>query len=123
MSQVNLLASSIQWFYDSSSLKINLGKSKAITSKGVSDVVNDGIDTIAPIPFVNDLGKYIGFPLKGGRVHRNRFNFLLENIHRKLCSWRANMLSLAGRVCLAKYVIADIPTYTMQVFNMPCGVT
>lgn len=123
VSQVQLLASTMQRFCDSSGLKINLNKSKAIVSKGVSAMVKDSIAGIAPIPFVNDLGKYLGFPLRGGRVQRSRFNFLLESIQRKLNSWRANMLNLAGRVCLAKSVIAAIPTYTMQVFNMPRGIT
>lgn len=54
VSQVQLLASTMQRFCDSSGLKINLNKSKAIVSKGVSAMVKDSIAGIAPIPFVND---------------------------------------------------------------------
>lgn len=68
-------------FCDSSGLKINLGKSKAITLKGVSTAVKNDIATIAPIPFVNDLGKYLGFLLRGGCIQNSSFNFLLESIH------------------------------------------
>src|ERR1044072_79152 len=105
--QVNMIAETMKLFCDSSGLKINLNKSKAITSKGVSVDIKEEITNIAPIPFVNDLGKYLGFPLKGGRIHRSRFDFLLENINRKMSSWKTNMLNLAGRsVCLAKSVVA-----------------
>ncbi|XP_057449118.1 uncharacterized protein LOC130740498 [Lotus japonicus] len=121
--QVNLLAATMKSFCDSSGLKINLQKSKAITSKGVSAEVKAEISSIAPIPFVKDLGKYLGFPLRGGRSQRRSFDFLIENIQRKLGTWRSSMLNLAGRVCLAKSVIASIPTYTMQVFYLPRCVT
>src|ERR1044072_535721 len=120
--QVNILADTMRSFCENSGLKINLQKSKAISSKGVMEEVRDEIRSIAPIPFVNDLGKYLGFPLKGGRVTGGSFNYLLENIQRKMSLWKANMLNLAGRVCLAKAFIAAIPTYTMQVFYLPWGV-
>lgn len=102
VNQVNLLASTMKRFCDSSGLKINMQKSKAITSKGVSSIVKEEISNIAPIPFVRDLGKYLGFPLKGGRIRRHNFYFLLENIQRKLSSWKRSMPNFAGRVCLAK---------------------
>src|ERR1044072_5943708 len=120
--QVNIIADTMREFCENYGLKINLQKSKAITSTGVTEEVKEEIWSIAPIPFVNDLGKYLGFPLKGGRIHSSRFNFLLENIERKMRHWKANMLNLAGRVCLAKAVIVEIPTYTMQVFYLPRSV-
>src|ERR1044072_584443 len=103
-------------------MNINLQKSKAITSRGVAEEVRNEILSIAPIPFVSNLGRYLGFPLKGDRIKSDRFNFLLENIQRKMSKWKSNILNLAGRVCLAKAVIAAIPTYTMQVFYLPRSV-
>lgn len=89
----------------------------------MSSIVKEEISNIAPIPFVRDLGKYLGFPLKGGRIRRHNFDFLLENIQRKLSSWKRSMPNFAGRVCLAKSVIASIPTYAMQVVYFPRSVT
>ncbi|XP_057452893.1 uncharacterized protein LOC130744751 [Lotus japonicus] len=120
--QVQLVADTLQTFCDCSGLKINVSKSKAISSKGVRPEVRSEIRSIAPIPFVRDLGKYLGFPLKSGRSARNRFNYLLENVQKKMASWKTNLLNMAGRVCLARSVIATIPTYTMQVFWLPRGI-
>ncbi|XP_057451810.1 uncharacterized protein LOC130743585 [Lotus japonicus] len=93
---------------------VNINKSKAITSLGVRPEVCEEIRAIAPIPFVRDLGTYLGFTLSSGRASRSKFNFLLENIQRKLESWKTNLLNVAGRACLARSVIATIPTYVMQ---------
>ncbi|XP_057442557.1 uncharacterized protein LOC130734228 [Lotus japonicus] len=117
--QVQLVANTLQGFCDNSGLKINMAKSKALSSKRVPAIIRDQIRSIAPIPFVHDLGQYLGFPLSGGRHNKNRFHYLIENINRKLASWKTNLLNLAGRVCLAKAVISSIPTYTMQVFWLP----
>lgn len=100
-------------------MKVNINKSKAITSLGVRPEVCEEIRAIAPIPFVRDLGTYLGFTLSSGRASRSKFNFLLENIQRKLESWKTNLLNVAGRACLARSVIATIPTYVMQVFWLP----
>lgn len=114
--QVQLVADILQEFCACSGLKINISKSKAIASRGVRAQVREEVRSIAPIPFVRDLGRYLGFPLSSGRHVRGRFNFLLDNISRKLASWNTNWLNMAGRVCLVKLVISSIPTYVMQVF-------
>lgn len=67
-SQVNIVVVALKLFCDSSGLKVNIHKSKAIASKGVRAAVREEITNIAPIPFVSHLGKYLGFPLNGGRV-------------------------------------------------------
>lgn len=113
------MADTLQEFCASSGLKVNIAKSKAITSKGVRPAVSEEIRAIAPISFVRDLGKYLEFPLSNGRVSWSRFNFLLENIQRKLASWKTNLLNVAGRACLARSVLAIIPSYVMQVFWLP----
>lgn len=121
--QVQLVASLLQNFCIASGLKINMNKSKAISSKGVPPHIRQEIRNIAPIPFVQDLGKYLGFPLSSGRITRGRFNYLLDNIHRKMATWKTNLLNMAGRVCFVKSVISSIPTYTMQAFWLPWSIT
>lgn len=81
-SQVQLVAETLKRFCESSGLKINMAKSKAIASKGVHNNVREEIRSIAPIPFVRDLGKYLGFPLARGRISRSKFHYLLDNIDR-----------------------------------------
>lgn len=89
---------------------VNIDKSKVTSSKGVHLSIRDEIHNIATIMFVRDLDKHLGFPLSGGRVTRGCFNYLLENINRKLATWKTNLLNLVGRVCLVTYVITSIPT-------------
>lgn len=100
----------------SSGLKINLTKSKAIHSCGVRPEIRSQIAAIAPIPFVRDLGKYLGFPLKGKTLKCNDFNFILDNIKRKLSAWKTSMLSTSGRICLVCSVMASVPAYLMRRF-------
>uniref|UniRef100_A0A2C9W680 Reverse transcriptase zinc-binding domain-containing protein n=1 Tax=Manihot esculenta TaxID=3983 RepID=A0A2C9W680_MANES len=52
-------------------------------------------------------------PLSRIRVTNAKYQFLLE-IQRKLSDWNASSLSMAGRITLAKAVIAAIPNYFMQ---------
>uniref|UniRef100_A0A199UBV5 Uncharacterized protein n=1 Tax=Manihot esculenta TaxID=3983 RepID=A0A199UBV5_MANES len=47
------------------------------------------------------------------------YQFLLDKIQRKLSGWNANSLSMAGRITLAKAVIAAIPNYFMQTALLP----
>lgn len=58
VSQVQLVADTLQLFFRHSGLKININKSKALASKGVQPLVREEIRSIAPIPFVQDLCKY-----------------------------------------------------------------
>lgn len=97
-------------------------KSKAIASQGVRQEVRDEISNIAPIPIVTSLGKYKGFPLHEAHTIQGCFNFPLENIQNKLASWKTNLPNMVGRVCLTKFVIAEIQTYFMQALWIPKGV-
>lgn len=47
------------------------------------------------------------------------FNFILDNLNAKLTGWKPNLLSMAGRVTLAKSSINNIPTHVMQYISLP----
>lgn len=63
-----LLANSLKLSYDNSDLKINISKSKTITSKGARHELRDEIKRLVLIPFVCDLKKYFGFPMEADRL-------------------------------------------------------
>lgn len=67
----------------------------------------------------NELGKYIGVPLTGKNPKQNNSSHLMENVKAMLTNWKANNLSFAGRVILAKFVIEATPKCTM----MSCAFT
>ncbi|CAN1129038.1 Putative ribonuclease H protein At1g65750 [Linum perenne] len=66
-----------------------------------------------------DLGRYLGVPVLHGRVKRSTYEFILERMDKKLAGWKANNLSLAGRVTLASSVLNAIPSYVMQTAFLP----
>ncbi|CAN1149596.1 Putative ribonuclease H protein At1g65750 [Linum perenne] len=71
-----------------------------------------------------NLGHYLGVPLLHGRITRTTYDFLLTRLDDKLAGWKANTLSLAGRVILASSVLNSIPSYVMQTAALPahiCG--
>ena len=53
----------------------------------------------------NNLGKYLGFPLKYKGSNRNQFNFVAERAISKLLGWKAQLLSFAGMTILVKSVM------------------
>lgn len=48
------------------------------------------------------------------RVSNHTFHFLLDKVNQRLSIWKAEMLSMAGRVTLAKSALQAIPSYIMQ---------
>ncbi|XP_019159704.1 PREDICTED: uncharacterized protein LOC109156318 [Ipomoea nil] len=48
------------------------------------------------IPVTENLGKYLGIPILQKRINKSHFNYILDNMKRKLNKWKADTLSLAG---------------------------
>ena len=62
---------------------------------------------------------YLGFPLGD---HMNKcfaWKPVVERIQNKLASWKAKILSRAGRLTLIKSVLNSLPVYFMSMFKMP----
>lgn len=97
---------------------ININKS-SIYSGGVS---NDRLDSI-----VNMLGfqlgtlpfTYLGAPIFKGRPKVIYFQPIADKIKVKLASWKASLLSMAGRTQLVKSVIQSMLQHTMSIYSWP----
>ncbi|XP_060963739.1 uncharacterized protein LOC133033144 [Cannabis sativa] len=57
---------------------------------------------------------YLGLPLFRSRQKDADFNFILDNLVKKLHGWKLKSLSKAGRATLIKSVGLALPVYTMQ---------
>ena len=106
-------------FCSLSGQKINLSKSKVYFSPNVSPDLRHHLCNILGVSSTPDLGKYLGFPLKlNGRNSRD-YNFIVEKVQNKLTSWKAKLLSPAGRIVLVQSVTSSIPAYYMQSTALP----
>lgn len=68
---------------------------------------------------VESLGRYLGVPALGRAPKRQDFQYLVDMVATKLSGWKANQLSLAGRITLAKSVVEAIPIYPMMSVMVP----
>lgn len=71
----------------------------------------------------NDLGMYLGIPLFNSRVKKITFQFVVDKNQNKLNGYDAHLLSLLGRITLAKFVVLMIPSYFMQATLIPTRVS
>jgi hypothetical protein len=67
----------------------------------------------------DDFGKYLGVPLNGRSPKKPDFQYMIDQVSTKLAAWKANHLSFAGRVTLAKSVIEAVPIYPMMSTKIP----
>lgn len=53
---------------------------------------------------------------------KNTYGYFLDKFWAKLASWKANSLSLAGRITLVRHVLNALTFYTMQTSKIPISV-
>ena len=102
--------------------KINLDKSRIYFSPNVRNELKEEISERLGIRETNNIGKYLGFPLKHRGVPRNPYNFIVERVMNKLAGWKAKYLSFAGRAVLIKSIMSAIPNHVMQGVVLPVHV-
>ncbi|XP_071695506.1 uncharacterized protein [Rutidosis leptorrhynchoides] len=108
-------------FGDASGLHINMAKSKFY---GVH-VMNAETQTLATLlactsgsfPF-----RYLGMPV-GDRISSlNVWGEVVKNFTSKLNNWKANLLSVGGRLTLIKAILSNLPIYLMLLYKIPSGI-
>jgi hypothetical protein len=99
--------------------KVNLSKSKVFFSPNVNHILRHHLCDILGVSSTPNLGKYLGFPLSPNGRNTRDFDFVVEKVQAKLSSWKAKLLSPAGRVILVQSVTFAIPAYYMQNVALP----
>ena len=89
-------------------------KTKIFFSKNVSQALTNNISMNSGFKTTKDLEKYLGVPLLHQRVTKHTYKYIIDNLQSKLVGWKANSLSLAGKITLCKVVLSSIPLYPIQ---------
>jgi hypothetical protein len=71
---------------------------------------------------IDNMGKSLGVPILHQRITKQTCCYLIEKVQKKLAGWKANNLSLTGRITLCKSVLTIISFYTMQLTVLPKGI-
>ena len=108
-------------FCSLSGQKVNNAKSRVFFSPNVNPDTRANLCEILEFKSTPTLGKYLGFPIKHLGT-RQDFGFIIKQIQSLLASWKANLLSFAGRLVLTQSIITTVPNYAMQCVALPSKV-
>ncbi|CAN1762732.1 Putative ribonuclease H protein At1g65750 [Linum perenne] len=108
-------------FCTASGQSVNKEKSRVFFYKNIPQSKATAISSILGINATQDLGRYLGVPVLHGKDTKHTYSYLLDRMDNKLAGWKADNLSLAGRVTLASSVLNSIPSYVMQTAYLPVG--
>ncbi|OMO68562.1 reverse transcriptase [Corchorus capsularis] len=114
---------SLSHIFFADDLKVNFTKSLVYFSPNVSPQLVSSVVDQTCMSSCDDLGRYLGVPLLHRRVSRHTYDHLVDRVKKRLASWKANSLSLAGRATLVQSVTSSMPVYTMQTSKLPSSVT
>ena len=99
--------------------KINRNKIAILFSRNTRKEANEHILSIAGVSSTRRYEKYLGLPAIIGRSKMKTFEGIKGRIWDRINGWKENFLSQVRKEVLLKAVIQAIPTYTMNVFQLP----
>lgn len=80
----------------------------------MQNIVNFLGFSVGSLPFT-----YLGAPIFKGRPKCSYFQPIADRVRIKLASWKASLLSIAGRVQLVKSVVQSMLIHTMSIYSWP----
>lgn len=101
---------------------INKQKSSIFFSKRIKPEVRAHMKTILGIEKEGGVGKYLGLPEHFGRSNKDLFASVVDRIQQKAASWSSKFLSNAGKMIMAKSVLAPMSSHAMSCFKIPQSV-
>lgn len=112
--QMQTILHCLNMFCSASGQKVNANKTSICFSKNVSDNEANGITSCGGFSVSKDIGRYLGAQILRGRVTIGRYNHILDKVQDRLCGWKQQCLSMAGRITLAGSVLGSMATFQMQ---------
>ena len=99
--------------------KVSEAQSYLYFSPNVDPDQRESLTDILGFISTTNLGRYLGFLLKHPGRQRHDFNFVLDRVKKKFVSWKANLLSMAGKMVLIQASTSAIPNYVMYSNLLP----
>ena len=106
-------------FCESSSQLLSITKSKVWFSPRTPRRIKEQLVGILGLPTTDHIGTYLGTPFFTTRCMASSYQYLVENISKRIEGWQTKYLSMAGQATLIKASITSIPTYMMQTKLLP----
>ena len=94
----------LRTFCMESGQKISCAKSRIYFPPNVGVDLKEEICEKLGMLEMNNFGKYLGFPFKHKGAMRGQFNFVADQVMKKLVGWKPKFLSFTGRAILVKLI-------------------
>ena len=94
-------------------------KSKTWLSPHTPRRIKDQVAGILGLPTTDRIGTYLGTPIFTTRRTASSYQYLVDNILKRIEGWQARYLSMAGRATLIKVSVTSVPLYAMQTTLLP----
>ncbi|GJY96037.1 hypothetical protein Tco_0512398 [Tanacetum coccineum] len=111
----------LECYHEVSGLKVNFSKSCLY---GVGVPYLDVVSLARYIKCSHDSlpFMYLGLPVGKDMRKSVNWNGVIDRFSKKLSTWKANMLSIGGRLTLVKSVLENLPIYFLSLFRAPASV-
>ena len=106
-------------FCESSGQIMSVTKSRVWFSPRTPRRIKEQLVGILGLPTTDRIGTYLRMPIFTTRRTASSYQYLVENIQKRIEGWQTKYLSMAGRATLIKASITSIPTYAMQTTLLP----
>jgi ribonuclease HI len=119
--QMNCLLEVLNKFCGMSGQEVSYEKTSILFSKNVDQATRNMLIQTSSFRETGHLGKYLGVPVTGRAPRKADYQYIIDHVSSKLANWKADQLSFAGRITLAKSVMEAIPIYPMMTNCIPKG--
>lgn len=102
--------------------KVNKQKTSIYFSRNVTRKKQEELCKVCGFQRKEELVRYFGAFITNGRATRNKFQYLINKVQERLCSWKKQSLSPTGRLTLMQSVSSQMAIFAMQHVQIPVGV-
>ncbi|WOL13903.1 hypothetical protein Cni_G22683 [Canna indica] len=108
----------LQAYGNFSDQSINLNKSSIFFSHNTPQSIREHLAALLQVPNMGVQDKYLGLTSVVGRSERAAFNYVKENVTKKLHHWKRSLLSASEKAVLIKAVGSAILLYYLSCFRL-----